>query len=112
MTFPVSTPMRNDQKERGNRFSRFWEDKDLTNAFFIGMLSGILLLALAQGVWVKSGLAKTMRLEKLIPANKQVYFLVKSSQEYLHFSGSDGSRARGEAQRSLSGSRWNFKEIT
>ena len=88
------------------------EDKDLTNAFFLGMLSGILLLALAQGVWVKSGLAKTMRLEKLIPANKQVYFLVSSPQEYLHFRRGDGSGVRGEAQRSLFGSRWNFKEIT
>ena len=84
------------------------EDKDLTNAFFLGMLSGILLLALAQGAWVKSGLAKTMRLEKLIPANKQVYFLVSSPQEYLHFSGSDGSRARGEAQLALSGGSVEF----
>jgi len=104
--------MRNDQKERGNRFSRFWQDKDLANAFFMGMLSGILLLALAQGVWVKSGLAKAARFEKVIPVNLRGDFLVKSPQEYLHFRRGDGSGVRGEAQRSLFGSRWNFKEIT
>lgn len=84
--------MTTDRKDNENRFSRLWKDKDLTNAFFLGMLAGILLLALAQGVWVKSGLAKAARFEKVIPVNLRGDFLVKSPQEYLYFRRSDGSR--------------------
>ncbi|WP_296956849.1 hypothetical protein [uncultured Dialister sp.] len=84
--------MTTDRKDNENRFSRLWKDKDLTNAFFLGMLAGILLLALALGFWMESGLAKAMRFEKMIPASRREHFLVKSPRKYLYFRRSDGSR--------------------